>query len=155
MAGTLATKWICESTITSFLAIRAESVAVAVNKPLLASKLIAVNTGLCSFVDAANAVWETKASNVDFANVSCVPVGSKSKSGYSSILTQLSLYSERLSLTVAIVESITSKEISSDSIFLAISIISFALINVPPSLKFLMISTPLNLYGTCVLIVKS
>ena len=140
---------------TSFLAIRAESVAVAVNKPLFASKLIAVKTGLCSLVDAANAVCETKASNVDFAKVSCVPVGSKSKSGYSSGLTQLSLYSERLSLTVAIVESITSKEISSDSIFLAISIMSFALINVPPSLKFLMISTPLNLYGTCVLIVKS
>ena len=106
-------------------------------------------------MDAANAVCETKASNVDLAKVSCEPTGSKSKSGYSSGLTQLSLYSERLSLMVAIVESITSKEISSDSIFLAISIMSFALINVPPSLKFLMISTPLNLYGTCVLIVKS
>ena len=92
---------------------------------------------------------------MDFANVSCVPDGSKSKSGYSSNLTQFNLYSERLSLTVAIVESITSKEISSDSIFLAISMMSFALINVPPSLKFLMISTPLNLYGTWVLIVKS
>ena len=116
---------------------------------------MAVKIGLCSFKDAAKAVCDTKESKSALDNVISVPFGSRSKSGYSSALTQLSLYSERLSLITATVESITSKVISSESIFLAISVMIFALINVAPSLAFLMISTSPLLYGTNVLIVKS
>ena len=68
--------------------------------------------------------------------VNSVPLASKSRSGYSSTLTQFKLYSERLLLLliVAIVESITSKVISSVSIFLIISTNNLALIKTEPSL---------------------
>ena len=56
LAGTLAMKLISAGIGICFLAIRALSVVVAVKEPSLASKCIAVRIGLCSLVEAANAV---------------------------------------------------------------------------------------------------
>ena len=75
-----------------FLANLALSVVVAVRMPSAASKLTAVKIGLCSFKEAANAVWETKDENSNLVKEIWIPVGSKSTSGYSFALMQFKLY---------------------------------------------------------------
>ena len=91
-AGTLAENLKSVEIEICFLANLALSVVVAVKTPSAASKLIAVKIGLCSFKEAAKAVWDTKDENSTLVRLIWIPFGSKSISGYSFALIQFKLY---------------------------------------------------------------